>query len=61
MNAGYEKLKKVSELLEERLKKEEKKEYLVQVHIIEARGLAAVDTTGASDPFIKITVGNKEP
>lgn len=35
-----------------------KNEYLVQIAVIEARDLAAKDSSGSSDPFVKITVGN---
>ena len=35
-----------------------KKEYLVQVTIVEARNLVGKDTNGTSDPYVKITVAN---
>lgn len=35
-----------------------KNEYLVQIAVIEARDLVAKDSSGSSDPFVKITVGN---
>ncbi len=39
-------------------KSKEKKEYLCQVTIVEARSLSAKDASGTSDPFVKITVAN---
>lgn len=39
----------------------EKKEYIVQVTIGEARNLKAVDSSGLCDPFIRITVANLPP
>jgi hypothetical protein len=38
-----------------------KKEYLVQVTVMEARHLKGKDASGTSDPFVKITVGNLPP
>lgn len=38
-----------------------KNEYLVQISIIEARDLAAKDSAGSSDPFVRISVGNLPP
>jgi len=39
----------------------ERKEYLVQVTVVEARHLKGLDSSGSSDPYIKITCGNLEP
>eukprot|EP01022_Parablepharisma_sp_SALTPOND_P029649 TRINITY_DN742_c1_g1_i1.p2 TRINITY_DN742_c1_g1~~TRINITY_DN742_c1_g1_i1.p2 ORF type:complete len:1121 (-),score=124.91 TRINITY_DN742_c1_g1_i1:15245-18607(-) len=38
-----------------------RKEYLVQVTVIEGRYLKGLDSGGTSDPYIKITCGNLEP
>lgn len=38
-----------------------KKEYLVQVQIIEARQIKGKDASGTSDVFVKITVANQPP
>ena len=35
-----------------------REEYLVQVTVMEARQLKGKDSSGTSDPFVKITVGN---
>lgn len=39
----------------------EKREYVVGVTIIEARNLAGRESTGAADPFVKITCANQYP
>jgi hypothetical protein len=39
----------------------DRKEYLVQVTVIEARYLKGLDSGGTSDPYVKITCGNLAP
>ena len=38
-----------------------KKEYLVQVTVVEGRYLKGKDASGTSDPYVKIRCGNTEP
>jgi hypothetical protein len=38
-----------------------KKEYLVQVTVVEARNLISVDPSGTSNPFCRVTVANENP
>lgn len=40
---------------------EHKKEYLVQVTIVEARNLKGNVGTGSCDPFVRITVSGQAP
>jgi C2 domain len=42
-------------------RQKEKREYIVQVTIGEARNLKAISSNGLCDPFVKITVANKPP
>ena len=39
----------------------QRKEYLCQVTIVEARELAGTDDSGTCDPFVRVTCGNAEP
>ena len=39
----------------------EKKEYLVGVTVLEARGIRGLDRGNTSDPFVKVICGNLSP